>query len=108
MLDLSYMLKTLDIGQLNYQDSSVHNNDTSMQVAVGAEYLDSSVEQLQESREFSTITSEQRVLGSRVSCHRVRGRLDGSYLSLPKVKLSYKDGSIPGNGLGAYNSSGIE
>ena len=108
MLDLSYMLKTLDIGQLNYQDSAVHNNDTSMQMAVGAEYLDSSVEQLQESREFSTITSEQRVLGSRVSCHRVRGRLDGSYLSLPKVKLSYKNGSIPGNGLGAYNSSGIE
>lgn len=108
LLDLSFMLKTLDIGQLNYQESATALKDASMQMAVGAEYLDSSVEQLQESREFSTITSEQRVLGSRVSCHRVRGRLDGSYLSLPKVKLSYKDGSIPGNGLGAYNSSGID
>ncbi|MGN1386017.1 MAG: glutamate synthase-related protein [Bacillus sp. (in: firmicutes)] len=108
LLDLSFMLKTLDIGQLNYQESATALKDASIQMAVGAEYLDSSVEQLQESRKFSTITSEQRVLGSRVSCHRVRGRLDGSYLSLPKVKLSYRDGSIPGNGLGAYNSSGID
>ena len=50
-----------------------------MQIAVGAEYLDASVEQLHSSREFESVTSEQRVLGSRVSCHRVRGRLDGSY-----------------------------
>ena len=47
------------------------------------------------------------MLGSRVSGHRVRGRLDGSYKKLPPVQLSYKDGSIPGNGLGAYNSDGI-
>lgn len=109
LLDLSYMLKTLDIGQLNYQESTSTINDSKpMQIAAGAEYLDSAVEQLNDSREYSTITSEQRVLGSRVSCHRVRGRLDGSYLSLPKVKLTYKDGSIPGNGLGSYNSSGID
>jgi len=109
LLDLTYMLKTLDIGQLNSQEPVASiSNSAAMQIAVGAEYLDGSVEHLQESREFSTITSEQRVLGSRVSCHRVRGRLDGSYLSLPKVKLSYKDGSIPGNGLGAYNSFGID
>ena len=110
LLDLSYMLKTLDIGQLNYQESSPSaiNHSTPLPIAAGAEYLDSAVDQLQDSREYSTITSEQRVLGSRVSCHRVRGRLDGSYLSLPKVILSYKDGSIPGNGLGSYNSSGID
>jgi glutamate synthase (NADPH/NADH) large chain len=47
-------------------------------------------------------------LGSRVSCHRVRGRLDGSYKALPAVELKYKNGSIPGNGLGAYNSEGIK
>ena len=62
---------------------------------------------LQQSRNYSSITSEQRVLGSRVSCHRVRGRLDGSYKKLPPVHLSYQDGSIPGNGLGAYNTEGI-
>lgn len=65
------------------------------------------MEELQQSRSYSSITSEQRVLGSRVSCHRVRGRLDGSYKKLPPVHLSYQDGSIPGNGLGAYNTEGI-
>ena len=48
------------------------------------------------------------MLGSRVSCHRVRNRLDGSYKNLPAVKLKYTNGSIPGNGLGAYNSAGID
>jgi glutamate synthase (NADPH/NADH) large chain len=33
--------------------------------------------------------------------------LDGSYRQLPNVHLDYKEGSIPGNGLGAYNSEGI-
>ena len=28
--------------------------------------------------------------------------------SFPPVKLTYRNGSIPGNGLGAYNSGGIE
>ncbi len=108
-LDLTYLLKTLEISQFrNSKEAAEEVQSSSLQIAVGAEYLDSSVEDLQESREYSAVTSEQRVLGSRVSCHRVRGRLDGSYLKLPKVKLSYTDGSIPGNGLGAYNSTGID
>ena len=82
-------------------------NESAVQVAVGAEYLDAQVEDLQQSRIFSSVTSEQRVLGSRVSGHRVRNRLDGSYKKLPPIQLSYQDGSIPGNGLGAYNSEGI-
>jgi glutamate synthase (NADPH) large chain len=106
-LDLSYLLKTLEIGQLN-QIKGISGQEASvMQTAVGAEYLDQNVEDLHYSRDFYTVTSEQRVLGSRVSCHRVRGRLDGTYRNLPSVRLRYKNGSIPGNGLGAYNSSGI-
>lgn len=104
-LDLSYLLNTLDISQLNSLKSEAE--ESLLQVAVGAEYLDASVEDLQHSREYQSITSEQRVLGSRVSCHRVRGRLDGSYKNLEPVSLKYKEGSIPGNGLGAYNTSGI-
>ncbi|WP_026089314.1 MULTISPECIES: glutamate synthase-related protein [Bacillus] len=107
-LDLTYLLKTLDIGQLNQHEVAASLENNSLQLAVGAEYLDNAVEKLNESREYHSITSDQRVLGSRVSCHRVRGRLDGSYMSLPKVTLSYKNGSIPGNGLGAYNSTGID
>ncbi|WP_409304408.1 glutamate synthase-related protein [Peribacillus sp. SCS-155] len=106
-LDLTFLLKTLDIGQLSHSEAAASIDDGALQVAVGAEYLDSRVQELHESRVYHSITSEQRVLGSRVSCHRVRGRLDGSYKSLPPVHLSYLDGSIPGNGLGAYNSEGI-
>lgn len=108
LLDLTYLLKTLEIGQMNHREAAASVENTELQLAVGAEYLDSAVEQLQHSREFSAVTSEQRVLGSRVSCHRVRGRLDGSYKKLPKVTLFYNNGSIPGNGLGAYNCTGID
>ncbi|WML38526.1 glutamate synthase-related protein [Neobacillus sp. OS1-2] len=107
-LSLSYLLKPLEISQFAKVEASKSIEEVQMQVAAGAEYLDASVEQLLSSREFVSVTSEQRVLGSRVSCHRVRGRLDGSYKQLPSVQLKYKEGSIPGNGLGAYNSEGIE
>lgn len=107
LLDLSYLLKPLEMGKVQQMEKAKTLEEVQMQVAVGAEYLDASVEQLHSSREFVSVTSEQRVLGSRVSCHRVRGRLDGSYRQLPNVRLEYKEGSIPGNGLGAYNSEGI-
>lgn len=107
-LDLTYLLKTLDIGLFSHQEAAAASETAQLQVAVGAEFLDASVDELHQSREFHSITSEQRVLGSRVSCHRVRGRLDGSYRNLPPVQLKYKAGSIPGNGLGAYNSDGIQ
>ncbi|MEH6948848.1 glutamate synthase-related protein [Bacillus sp. JJ634] len=106
-LNLTYLLKTLDIEPFSNIETAPYLNESAVQVAVGAEYLDAQVEDLQQSRSYSSITSEQRVLGSRVSCHRVRNRLDGSYKQLPPVQLSYQDGSIPGNGLGAYNSEGI-
>ncbi|MCQ6281183.1 glutamate synthase-related protein [Bacillus sp. EB600] len=106
-LDLSYLLKQIDMGKVTHMEKPVTLEQVQMQVAAGAEYLDASVEQLNSSREFHSITSDQRVLGSRVSCHRVRGRLDGSYRQLPNIRLNYKEGSIPGNGLGAYNSEGI-
>lgn len=106
-LNLTYLLKPLEIGQLHHKEAAATAEEKQLQVAVGAEYLDASVDELHQSREFHSVTSEQRVLGSRVSCHRVRGRLDGSYRNLPPVQLKYKKGSIPGNGLGAYNSDGI-
>ena len=101
------MLKTLDITPFTNKETNDYTKESAVQVAVGAEYLDAQVEDLQQSRVFSSVTSEQRVLGSRVSGHRVRNRLDGSYKELPPIQLSYQDGSIPGNGLGAYNSEGI-
>ena len=107
MLDLTYLLKTLELGQISKMESSLSEKELMVQMAaVGAEYLDSSVNDLFQSRDFQNVNAIQRVLGSRVSCHRVRGRLDGSYRKLDPVNLTYK-GSIPGNGLGAYNTEGI-
>ena len=108
LLDLTYLLKSLEIAQFtdNHKETTSSIEAHQLQVAVGAEYLDAVEEELHQSREFVSVNAEQRVLGSRVSCHRVRGRLDGSYKQLPPVQLKYKS-SIPGNGLGAYNSDGI-
>ena len=106
-LNLTYLLKTLDISAFASKETNDYVQESAVQVAVGAEYLDAQVEDLHQSRVYSSVTSEQRVLGSRVSGHRVRNRLDGSYKKLPPIQLSYQDGSIPGNGLGAYNSEGI-
>ncbi|MFT4416698.1 glutamate synthase-related protein [Fredinandcohnia humi] len=107
-MDLSSLLKPLEVKQFTQKEVVASKADKQLLVAAGAEYLDYNEQDLHSSREFTTVTSEQRVLGSRVSCHRVRGRLDGSYKKLPAISLRYKDGSIPGNGLGAYNSSGID
>lgn len=106
-LNLSLLLENLDIPNLAQKEVAASTQENHLAVAAGAEYLDLHEDDLLESRSFSSITSNQRVLGSRVSCHRVRGRLDGSYIKLDDVNLDYKDGSVPGNGLGAYNSSGI-
>ncbi|GAM15984.1 glutamate synthase [NADPH] large chain [Mesobacillus selenatarsenatis SF-1] len=106
-LDLTYLLKPLEIGQITHQkEAAASLASAQLQVAAGAEYLDAVDEELHQSREFQAVTAEQRVLASRVSCHRVRGRLDGSYRKLQPVSLRYK-GSILGNGLGAYNTDGI-
>ncbi|MFC0273808.1 glutamate synthase-related protein [Metabacillus herbersteinensis] len=107
-INLSLLLGTLDIQTLSHKEVAASIQEQKLAVAAGAEYLDTHDDELLSSREFSSVTSEQRVLGSRVSCHRVRGRLDGSYRKLDNIKLHYKDGSVLGNGLGAYNSSGID
>ncbi|MBO9130955.1 glutamate synthase-related protein [Bacillus sp. 165] len=58
-----------------------------------------------ESKELVAVGVEQRVMGSLESCYRVREKLAGS--TLEPVTLKYKDGSVPGNGLGAYNSENL-
>jgi glutamate synthase (NADPH/NADH) large chain len=58
-------------------------------------------------RQWSKVDAETRILGSRYASHRVRDRFDGSYDSLPSVSLNLTDGSVPGNGLGAFNARGI-
>jgi len=56
---------------------------------------------------FRAVLSAERVLGSRWAGARVENHLDGSYRSLPEVSLEFVDGSVPGNGLAAYNAEGV-
>lgn len=58
-------------------------------------------------RTWSKVNAESRILGSRYASHRVRDRFDGSYDRLPEISLRLIDGSVPGNGLGAFNSRGL-
>ncbi|MEB3103898.1 glutamate synthase-related protein [Ferviditalea candida] len=56
---------------------------------------------------WSKVTAESRIVGSRYASHRVRDRFDGSYDRLPPVSLVLTDGSVPGNGLAAFNARGV-
>lgn len=58
-------------------------------------------------KKFSNVLCDQRVLGSRFSGDRVKAHLDGSYASRPEVILHFENGSLPGNGLGAFNAQGV-
>ncbi len=58
-------------------------------------------------RRWSKVDAETRILGSRYSSHRVRDRYDGSYDQLPAANITITDGSVPGNGLAAFNARGI-
>ncbi|WP_170006523.1 glutamate synthase-related protein [Bacillus fonticola] len=106
-LDLTYLLQPVEVATFTMPKVGVAKEKKLLAAAVGAEYLDEKDEELMQSRNFASVVSNQRILGSRVSGHRVRDRLDGSYRNLPNVDLRYLEGSIPGNGLGSYNSEGI-
>ncbi|BAU29646.1 glutamate synthase domain-containing protein 2 [Aneurinibacillus soli] len=56
---------------------------------------------------FTNVLSDQRVLGSRYSGARVKPYLDGSYVNLPEVSLTFANGCVPGNGLAAFNAEGV-
>ncbi|NEW08091.1 glutamate synthase [Paenibacillus sp. SYP-B3998] len=58
-------------------------------------------------RNWSKVDAESRILGARYSSHRVRDRFDGSYDELPNFDLNLIDGSVPGNGLAAFNARGV-
>ncbi|WP_442603024.1 glutamate synthase-related protein [Paenibacillus sp. KN14-4R] len=58
-------------------------------------------------RNWSKVNAESRILGARYASHRVRDRFDGSYDELPSVSLHMHDGSVPGNGLAAFNARGV-
>ncbi len=56
---------------------------------------------------WSKVSAETRIIGSRFSSNRVRDRFNGKYDSLPGISLELTDGSVPGNGLAAFNARGV-
>ncbi|WP_235941689.1 glutamate synthase-related protein [Paenibacillus puerhi] len=83
-----------------------------IRIAAGAEELDlfpASVSfDAPVERNWTKIDAESRILGSRYSSHRVRDRFDGSYDQLPKISINITEGSVPGNGLAAFNARGVD
>ncbi|MHA2919656.1 glutamate synthase-related protein [Bacillus cereus] len=59
-----------------------------------------------DSKELVGVGVEQRVMGGLESCYRVRSKLYEA-TQLEPLTLKYTNGSIPGNGLGAYNSENL-
>lgn len=112
-LDLSDILRPAPVEFINpaqaVEEAAVASSD--IKIAAGAEgqeffpdtlSLDAPIQRI-----WSRVNAESRILGSRYASHRVRNRFDGSYDLLPEVSLRLVDGSVPGNGLGAFNSRGL-
>ncbi|EEL89701.1 Glutamate synthase, large subunit [Bacillus cereus AH1272] len=59
-----------------------------------------------QSKELVSVGVEQRVMGGLESCYRVRSKLYEN-THLEPLTLKYTNGSVPGNGLGAYNSENL-
>jgi glutamate synthase (NADPH) large chain len=59
-------------------------------------------------RSWSKVSAETRIVGSRFAASRVRDRFNGKYDALPGISLRLSDGSVPGNGLAAFNARGVD
>jgi glutamate synthase (NADPH/NADH) large chain len=112
-VDLSDLLRpiAIDWRQPAESEIAVTSQSDDLKVAVGAEAEAILADRISFDRpvseSYTGVNSTDRVMGSRVSGARVRNRLDGSYAQLPEVSLTFKHGSIPGNGLAAFNAEGI-
>lgn len=111
-IDLSDLLRPAPLSFLQAAGSEAAAAISSdIRIAAGAEgqqfYPDSLAFHKSVERKWSKIDAESRIIGSRYSSHRVRDRFDGSYDKLPQVSLTLTDGSVPGNGLGAFNARGV-
>lgn len=58
--------------------------------------------------EDDELSSQDRVMGTYLAGEVTRGRFGGKYLHFRSALLSLNGGSVPGNGLAAFNSDGVE
>lgn len=114
-IDLSEILRPAPVSfaaAVDAQAAAVSEISSDIRIAAGAEgqefFPDSLSFQAPIQRNWSKVDAESRILGTRYASHRVRNRFDGSYEALPMVSLNLTDGSVPGNGLGAFNAHGLQ
>ncbi|WP_132768704.1 glutamate synthase-related protein [Tepidibacillus fermentans] len=105
-IDLTPLIQSIPIKERLVQ---MNQQETQLSVAAGAEQMDPEVVTAYHNFELSSrwINSTHRMIGSRISGDRVRPHLDGSYRAFPPVKLSFKHGSVAGNGLASYLAAGV-
>ncbi|WP_433748244.1 glutamate synthase-related protein [Falsibacillus pallidus] len=105
MLDLTYLLEVLEIEQMQKKSLSTISAVNDASIAVGAETYGHPVGS--GTFHYQGITSNRRNLGSSHSQQAVlSSRKEARFPS--SLKLDLTDGSIPGNGLGAYNANGVD
>lgn len=92
-LNLYYLLKVLD-----------NTSPTVTTISSQKQYKDFS--HTIQSKELVGVGVDQRAMGGMESCYRVRGKLYENH-ALDPITLKYTNGSVPGNGLGAYNSENL-
>lgn len=111
-LDLTDLLRPAPVQYIAPISAAAEQMETMLAMAAGAERQDVFPESVAYDgpvqRTWSQVTAETRIIGSRYSAYRVRDRFDGSYASLPEASIRLTDGSVPGNGLGAFNARGVD
>ncbi|WP_241243170.1 glutamate synthase-related protein [Paenibacillus whitsoniae] len=113
-IDLSDILRPAPMQYVSDAERALEEAAVSsdIRIAAGAEGLDFFPESVSFDapvvRNWSKVDAESRILGTRYASHRVRDRFDGSYDQLPSISLNLIDGSVPGNGLGAFNARGLD
>ncbi|WP_281890152.1 glutamate synthase-related protein [Paenibacillus sp. YYML68] len=114
-IDLSDLLRPAPLSfaaAKDAQEQAAAAVSSDIRIAAGAEGLDLFPESVSfdapVERKWTNIDAESRILGSRYASHRVRDRFDGSYDELPPVNIAITEGSVPGNGLGAFNARGVD
>ena len=106
LLDLEGLLVPAAVNQSIINSYSSHSVENQLLMAAGAEEFDcENIEALTQIEH--TINSTHRLVGSRISGERTYRFIKGKAFSKPSVKLTFKKGSIAGNGLAAYLAEGI-
>jgi glutamate synthase (NADPH) large chain len=82
------------------------NSPQEQQTNIPFDSLDYDIEQLRHSRTYKQVGPTQRNLGSRVACFHVKEKRNGNHQTTPTT-LAYTNGSVPGNGLGAYSNKHV-